>query len=156
MTRTLNGSTDHYLYDAANQLESIRQGSPTGPELHGFMYDDNGNLQAKTSPNGTLSLSYDAWDQMTQASKTWAHPETYGYDDLGRRVRKTAEQTHDYFYDGLDIAAEFTGGDWTSATGRYVHGPGVDTPLIRVANGAPTYSSTSPLDDLYPQGQPRH
>ena len=55
----------------------------------------------------------------------------------GGRVRKTGSTTQDYFYDGLDIAAEFTGGDWTTATGRYVHGPGVDTPLIRVANGTP-------------------
>ena len=138
-----NGSTDHYRYDAANQLESIRQGSPTGPELQSFIYDDNGNLERKTSSDGILPFTYDGWDQLSHASKTWAHAETYGYDDLGRRVRKSAEQTHVYFYDGLDIAAEFTGGDWTTATGRYVHGPGVDTPLIRVANGAPTYSSTS-------------
>ena len=138
--RTVNGNTDHYLYNAANQLTSIRLGSSSGSVLNDFTYDPNGNLVSKTSTEGNLTLIYDAWDQLTQANKTWAHPESYGYDDLGRRVRKTAgSTTQDYLYDGLAIAAEFTGGNWTTATGRYVHGPGVDAPLIRVSQGTPTY-----------------
>jgi len=48
-------------------------------------------LQTKTTTEGTLSLTYDAWDQLTQANKTWANPESYAYDDLGRRIRETVK-----------------------------------------------------------------
>ena len=92
----------------------------------------NGNLQSQTTNEGTLSLTYDAWDRITQASKTWAHPESYAYEDLGRRVRKVVNDVEQQFlYDGLAIASEF-GSSWTTATARYVHGPGIDTPIIRV------------------------
>lgn len=36
-----------------------------------------------------------------------------------------------FLYDGLAIASEF-GSSWTTANARYVHGPGIDTPIIRV------------------------
>ncbi len=140
LTRTLGGTTDFYLYDAANQLEAIRAASVTGTVLSSFGYDPNGNLETKTTTQGTLSLTYDAWDQLTQASKTWAHPETYAYDDLGRRITKTVNGVEQqYLYDGLAIAAEF-GSSWTTATARYVHGPGIDTPIIWVDSaGTPSY-----------------
>ncbi len=139
-SRTIGGTTEVYLYDAANQLTTIRQGTEAGPILSSFQYDLNGNMESKAGTGEVLSMIYNAWDQVTQTQKTWAHTETYGYDDLGRRVRKTVggAERH-YLYDGLDIIAEY-GSTWTTTpTARYVHGPGIDTPLIRIGGGLIEY-----------------
>ncbi len=129
-----------YQYDAVNQLQAIHQGSTSGPVLQSFVYDLNGNLETKTTSEGTLSLTYDAWDQLTQASKTWAHPETYAYDDLGGWINKTVNGLEQqYLYDWLVITSEF-GSTWTTATALHVHGPRIDTPVIRVDSaGTPSY-----------------
>ena len=68
--------------------------------------------------------------------------ETYGYDDNGRRVRKTLGTTlgprSSYFvYQGqglkAGILAEYTDstGGWANASAAYTQGLGVDQPLLR-------------------------
>jgi len=47
-----------YVYDAANQLKEIRQGSTTGTLMASLSYDDNGNLVSKSDAIfGTLQIS---------------------------------------------------------------------------------------------------
>src|SRR4029077_16556766 len=55
------------------------------------------------------------------------------YDGLGRRVRKVAGGvTYGYVYDGWEILRE-TRSDGLPVT--YIHGPGNDEPLVRLAAG---------------------
>ena len=61
---------------AANQLTSIRLGSPSGSVLNDFTYDPNGNLASKTGTEGNLTLAYDAWDPVIKSSKGVARSES--------------------------------------------------------------------------------
>ena len=139
-TQTKNGVTKVYAYDVANQLTAIHQDDLQGQVLTSFAYDLNGNLQSKSGTSGTLNMTYDAWDRMTQAQKTWSLPEQYAYDDVGRRIRKTiGATTKDYLYDGLDIIAEYTTTNWATPQVQYTHGPGIDAPIIRASGGTSSY-----------------
>lgn len=138
-TQTKNGVTKAYAYDDANQLMAIHQDDLQGQVLTSFAYDLNGNLQSKNGPSGTLNMTYDAWDRMTNAQKTWALPEYYTYDDEGRRIQKTVgATTKDYLYDGLDIIGEYTT-NWGTPQVQYTHGPELDTPIIRASGGTSSY-----------------
>jgi len=139
LTATKNGMTKAYAYDAANQLTAIHQTDLQGPVLTSFAYDLNGNLTTKNGPSGTLTMTYDAWDRLIQAQKTWALPEYYTYDDEGRRIQKTVgATTKEYLYDGLDIIAEYTT-NWSTPHVHYTHGPGIDAPIIRASGGTSSY-----------------
>jgi len=139
LTETKNGMTKAYAYDAANQLTAIHQTDLQGPVLTSFGYDANGNLESKSGSSGTLTMTYDAWDRLIQAQKTWALPEYYTYDDEGRRIQKTVgATTKDFLYDGLDIIAEYTT-NWSTPHVHYTHGPGIDAPIIRVSGGTSSY-----------------
>lgn len=70
-----------YLYDTANQLKEIRQGSATGPILATLVYDNNGNLAAKTEGTTTTTLTHDALNRLTQVAKTGIATQSYAYDD---------------------------------------------------------------------------
>ncbi len=55
----------------------------------------------------------------------------YQYDHVGRRISKTSNGITTYYrYNGDDIDAEYSA-TWTE-TARYVHGPGMDDPLMRL------------------------
>ena len=60
--------------------------------------------------------------------------QTYGYDDQGRRVRKTIGAVPIlYVYNGTDIHAQYdaTWAPTATATAAYTHGPGMDHPILR-------------------------
>src|SRR5262249_49161481 len=96
-----------------------------------FAYDLNGNLTQRNDPTTQLILTYDALDQTASATATWAQPESYVYDDLGRRISKTVgTTTSNFLYDGLEIVGDY--GAWSgSAQARYTHGLGLDEPVLR-------------------------
>jgi uncharacterized protein RhaS with RHS repeats len=85
-----------YVYDAANQLTSIRQDSPTGLLIGGFAYDANGNMVKKcegsdvTVPSSnctgsiTTAIGYNQLDQLSSVAKAGISAQSYGYDDQGR------------------------------------------------------------------------
>jgi len=56
ISRTVNGSTDYSIYDAANQLLEVHANSATGPLQRAFVYDANGNL-IKKAEGGTVTRS---------------------------------------------------------------------------------------------------
>jgi len=69
---------------------------------------------------------------------------TFKYDPFGRRVQKVvaglAPQvpvplTTTYTYDGEDIVLQTESDGTTTTTTQFVHGPGIDEPLARVAGG---------------------
>ncbi|MBI3345265.1 MAG: type IV secretion protein Rhs [Gammaproteobacteria bacterium] len=131
-------NTTAYVYDTANQLKEIRQGSPTGALLASLSYDPNGNLLTKSEGATLTSLSYDALNRLSQVSKTGQANQSYQCDDQGRRIQKTVGATStNYLYNGSDIQAEYSG--WTSPLARYTHGPGTDNPLIRSTATANQY-----------------
>jgi len=58
------------------------------------------------------------------------------YDDIGNRVRKTADGTESiYLYNGEDIVKETTGRIDTN----YLHGIGIDEPVMMDRSGAKYY-----------------
>lgn len=149
-TKIAGATTYYYSYDAANELQDIRTGSPTGTLVTGLVYDANGNLTQKcesgtvtrtdTACTGTTvtTLTYSALNQLTQATKTNLPPETYVYDDRGRRIQKTTSATTNYLYNGPDITAEY-GTNWASPSALYTHGPNWDDPILRTAGTATQY-----------------
>ena len=145
--RTAGGVTTTYNHDAANQLTEILQGAS---RVKGFVYDAAGNMIQKCE-GGTVTLTgtpatacsgstvttitHDQLNRVSAAAKTGVANHAYGYDDQGRRVAITAGGVAtDYLYNGAAIYAEYQG--WSAALAQLTHGPGIDEPLTRVADGA--------------------
>jgi RHS repeat-associated protein len=70
----------------------------------------------------------------------------YKYDPLGRRIEKVVgTDVHAWLYDGEDILRESEG----AITFGFVHGPGIDEPLSRVAStGVVIYGHTDGLGSV--------
>ena len=81
--------------------------------------DGRGN----TTYDGTKTYAYDASNRMTSAGSA-----TFSYDPASRLYQAAGSATVQFLYDGADIIGEYN----TSGTllRRYVHGPGVDEPLV--------------------------
>ena len=87
-------------------------------------YDSRGNLTG----DGVWSYTYDADNKLKSATKT-GYSATLTYDPEGRLSRTTlAGVSTDLYYDGTDLVAEYDGSN--NLLRRYVHGPGVDEPLV--------------------------
>ncbi len=105
-------------------------------------HDANGNL----SGDGVWSYSYDTDNRLKSASKTGLAA-TLAYDAEGR-LRQTVigGATTNLLYDGVDLAAEY---DSTGALlRRYVHGPGIDEPLVWYEGSTTTNKSWLYADHL--------
>lgn len=88
-----------------------------------FGYDTRGNLTA----TGGATYGYDAFNRLTGAGSA-----TLAYDPAGRLYQTTSNGssvTARFLYDGRDAIAEYNGGNVLLR--RYVHGPGMDEPLVR-------------------------
>ena len=87
-------------------------------------YDARGNL----TTSGSDSFGYSSENFLT----SYAYPNGSGslvYDPIGRLYRYTGPATDTRFaYDGLDMIAEYNGANQMMR--RYVHGPGIDNPLV--------------------------
>lgn len=103
-----------YTPNALNQITNV-SGTP-------LSYDTNGNLTVDDRGN---AYSYNLDNQLTGKTGT----ATLAYDPLGRLALLTpAVGAIRFDYDGSDMVAESeTGGNLLR---RYVHGPGVDEPLV--------------------------
>ncbi len=110
--------TTSYTPNGLNQYTNVA-GTTIG-------YDLNGNLTG----DGTFTFAYDAENRLTSAAATGTTA-AYAHDGLGRRTSKTVNSvaTH-FFYDGDKLIGEYTGATGTSSLRRYVHGPGVDEPIV--------------------------
>jgi RHS repeat-associated protein len=95
-TEMLEGQTtsETYAYDLAGRLTTVtRNGIP----LATYAYDSNGNRLSATSPDGTITGTYDVQDRLTQYG-----PTTYTYTANGELQSKTTgDQTTTYTYDAL-------------------------------------------------------
>ncbi len=105
-------SSESYTADGLNRYTSALGVTPT--------YDTRGNLTG----DGTKTYTYDSDNRLITASGGV----TLDYDPVGRLHQVAGGTTTRFLYDGTDVIAEYN----TSGTvlRRYVHGPGVDEPLI--------------------------
>ncbi len=110
---------DHYNIDASAIMNGLNQA--TSVDGASVSYDDNGNL---TSYDG-VSYGYDAENFMTSGNGA-----TVVYDAVGRlrQTTKTGFTSTRYLHAGASLIAEYDfAGD---VLRRYVHGPGVDEPVV--------------------------
>ena len=113
---TTNTTPDGLNRDAA--IAAV--GAPCGASNAG--YDCNGNLTF----DGVRRFAYDGENRLL--SETGPTTLSLAYDPLGRLQQYTANGTVTQFlYDDSALVAEYNG---SSLLRRYVHGPGVDSPLI--------------------------
>ncbi|GAB1719359.1 MAG: hypothetical protein NTAFB09_10900 [Nitrosospira sp.] len=108
--------TRSYTANGLNQYTAATGATPA--------YDSNGNLAG----DGTWTYTYDQDNRLRSANKTG---QTFAltYDALGR-LRHTTKDTFinsDLLYDGTDVVGEYASGGLIR---RYVHGPGIDEPLV--------------------------
>ncbi|HAV42503.1 TPA: hypothetical protein DCX15_00600 [bacterium] len=95
-----------------------------------YTYDPNGNMISKTSKTTgeTTTYGYDAENQLTLISSL-SSLITYRYDGLGRRIEKNVNGVITrYIYGNEGIIFEYDGSNRLLAT--YLHGPGIDEPLM--------------------------
>jgi len=123
-----------WMPPAAATVDSTANGLNQVTSVGGqsLTYDDRGNL----TDDGVWSYSYDVENRLTSA--TGPANVTLGYDPVGRLAESAVAGmgATAFLYDGLDLVAEFDPGSGSGTGGagnlvrRYVHGPGVDEPLV--------------------------
>ena len=128
--RTSAGGTT-YVPNSLDQYQSVG-GTP-------YTYDLAGNLTS----DGVRTFGYDEESRLTSASGTLLTA-TYGYDALGRRIRKTVNGTKTlYVHDGEQILQELNAAEVVQAVYRY--GAGLDQPLTMRRNNVPSWYLTDPI-----------
>jgi RHS repeat-associated protein len=116
--QTVAASNRSYAVNGLNQYTQI-----AGDGAATLSHDANGNLTS----DGSTAYVYDAENRLVRASG--ATNATLAYDPLGRlwQVSGGAGTTR-FVYDGDRLVAEYNGAG--SLLRRYVHGPGVDEPVV--------------------------
>jgi RHS repeat-associated protein len=112
---TPTASNRTYTPDALNRYSTVAGTT--------FGYDGRGNLQS----DGTRTFTYDVENRLL--SEVGGAGLTLSYDPLGRLSQTTSgSAVTQFLYDGDRLVGEY------SSTGtvlrRYVHGPGVDDPVV--------------------------
>jgi len=123
--------TDTPTYTRPYSINGLNQYSQTGPAASPttiFGYDADGNLLTSkdTASQVTTTYSYDVENRLTGASGGLTA--TLSYDPNGRLYQTSgASGTTRLLYDGDALVAEYNG---STLLRRYVHGPGVDEPMV--------------------------
>ena len=91
-------------------------------------YDSAGFITKRAKWMDTLTYSWNALGQLVQVrASAPAYTVTYGYDGLGRRVRKTVNGVATrYLLDGDQVIVELDA-SWAAAS-KYTYYPGIDRP----------------------------
>ena len=107
-----------YTRNGLNQYTSV--GGVT------FSYAGSDGQRGNLTSDGSRSFDYDLENRLISVSGSASL--TLGYDPLGRLHQTTASSTTtSYLYDGDHLIGEYNG---STLTERYVHGAGVDEPLV--------------------------
>ncbi|MFZ5608208.1 MAG: hypothetical protein ACOY99_01200 [Pseudomonadota bacterium] len=126
--------TGHYNQTVNYQNNGLNQVTQVGAKA--ISHDANGNLTG----DGVWAYSYDTENRLITAVGSGVSA-AYAYDGLGRRVSKTGTGVAATWYltDGDAMVAEYAAATGTTPLRRYVHGPGVDEPIV-VYDGGGTAS----------------
>ena len=85
-----NGKTTKYAYDALNRL--VKTTLPSGKSAS-IVWNANGTKQSETDPNGNVTqYGYDPVGRLSQVTQTVVATNqvtSYGYDNLGNKIRQT-------------------------------------------------------------------
>jgi RHS repeat-associated protein len=114
-----NARTTTYSIDVPSQAAS-------------YAYDPNGNLVSKSDASGEWTYDWSADNQLVSVAKGGVEVARFAYDALGRRVARVAGSvTTSWAYDGVHILRETVNDGSTTASYRYIYGPGIDEALAR-------------------------
>ncbi|MEP3224590.1 MAG: RHS repeat-associated core domain-containing protein [Parasphingorhabdus sp.] len=122
-TNDIYANTAHYDVNRSYNVNGLNQYTQAGPAA--FTYDPNGNLTS----DGAVNFTYDVENRLISASG--AKNATLKYDPLGRLYEVnggSAATTTRFLYDGDALVAEYNSAG--TMLHRYVHGNGVDQPLL--------------------------
>jgi YD repeat-containing protein len=118
--QTVAATNRAYAVNGLNQYTQI-----SGDGAATLSHDANGNLTS----DGASSFVYDAENRLVRASG--ATSATLAYDPLGRLWQVSGGSgTTRFVYDGDRLVAEYNASG--AILHRYVHGPGVDEPVVKV------------------------
>jgi RHS repeat-associated protein len=108
----------HYNVDRSYTINGLNRIMNIGSTA--FTYDGRGNL----TNDGTNAFTYTSENLLKTGPGT-----TLAYDPLGRLYETVKSPTTTRFlYDGVDLIGEYNGSN--AVQRRYVHGPGVDEPIV--------------------------
>jgi RHS repeat-associated protein len=133
-----------YSYNSSNQLTSIPGTT--------YAYDNNGNLQTKTTSAGTTTYSWDYENRLKQITLPGTGGTvTFKYDPFGRRVQKAFTQggtttTTNYLYDGENVLEELDSSG--NVLARYTDEPRWDGPLSMLRAGTTSYYEQDGLNSV--------
>ena len=129
LQRDLSANAYRYAAPAASQAyapDGLNRYASVGATTNTFSYDARGNLTGDGPGNRTFT--YDLDNRLTAVGGTVTM--TLAYDPLGRLKQTIAGgATTQFVYDGDRLTAEHNGSA-TAPLRRYVHGAGVDEPLV--------------------------
>lgn len=112
----------HYNVDRPYTIDGLNRIASAG-----FTYDTRGNL----TNDGTNAYTYTAENLL----KTAPGSTTLAYDPLGRLYETVKSPvTTRFLYDGIDMIGEYDAAN--AVQRRYVHGPGIDNPIVWYEGGA--------------------
>ena len=120
----VNKATDYSL-NGLNQITALLAGGGSAAVTH----DPDGNITGI----GADSYAYSSENFLMSAPGAGV---TLSYDPLGRLYETVGDETIRRLYDGVDLIAEYAPGSGSGAGGgntllrRYVHGPGLDDPVV--------------------------
>jgi RHS repeat-associated protein len=118
-----SASSTNYAVNGLNEYTTVSSMSGTGPA-----YDANGNMTS----DGSSIYSYDLENRLVSASGG----RTMSYDPKGRLYQTAggASGTTKFLYDGDALVGEYNASG--TMLRRYVHGSGVDEPLVQYNSAA--------------------
>jgi len=122
--------TRHYNVDRPYTVNGLNQTTVAGSLT--LSYDSRGNLTS----DGSYAYGYDVENRLT--SVTGAATLNLAYDPLGRLYQTSggSSGTTQFLQDGAALVAEYDGAG--TMLRRYVHGPGVDDPIVWYEGSATT------------------
>lgn len=109
--------TEHYTIDRDYTVNGLNQYLTAGSLS--LAYDNRGNLTA----SGASGYGYSSENYLTSGPGA-----TLGYDPVGRLYQTSGSSTTRLAYDGQALIGEYNSSG--TLLRRYIHGPGVDEPLV--------------------------
>ncbi|HEX6038584.1 RHS repeat-associated core domain-containing protein [Longimicrobium sp.] len=137
-TATVTGQRT-YTYDRTGNPTDLGAVVVAGNRLQSYNgwtleHDADGNVTRKYNATQNYAYTWNALGQLEQVRLNGVVTATYGYDGLGRRVRKAGASTTEHsLYDGDDLLLDLTAAGAVAA--EYLYQDGIDRPLVMIRGG---------------------